>query len=126
MNLPRANTADYPLASRSASVLSQGDSLVPAFAAARWYPASSPCVQRNLAHFVAGSAIRGRPRPRFGLSMALIMGPQIILDKPSTLLYSVATLNKEAVMEKALFNTLMTAAVSLLVALIVSLPWGAL
>lgn len=55
-----------------------------------------------------------------------IMYSQISVDKPISILYSVLTLNQEANMEQALFNTLMTAAASLLIALIVSLPWGAL
>lgn len=81
--------------SRSARALSQGDSFVPAFLAFLWYPASSPSVHRKRATLVAGSGMGGLPRPRLAGFMASIMRLQIIIDKSLSLLYSVATLNKE-------------------------------
>lgn len=57
------------------------------------------------------------------------MYSQISVDNPLSLLYSVLTLNKETDMEKALDylgTALMISASGLLVAFIVTLPWGAL
>lgn len=88
--------------SRSARALSQGDSFVPAFLAFLWYPANSLSVHRKRATLFAGSGMGGLPRPRLACFMALIMRLQIILDKPPTSLYSVATLNKEIAMKKTI------------------------
>lgn len=50
--------------------------------AAAWYFAFSAGVTRMRMRSLAGSGTRGRPRGRLGLgSMAVIMGPQIIVDK---------------------------------------------
>lgn len=63
----------------SASPLSHGESLVLAFFALRWYPASSSDVQRNRATLVAGSLMGGLPLGDF--FMASIMWLQKVVDK---------------------------------------------
>jgi hypothetical protein len=82
----------------SASFFSHGESLVLALFAFRWYPVSSSGVQRNLATLVRGSFLRGAPRRFLGLSMALIMWLQIILDKGATWVFNVATLIRRQIM----------------------------
>lgn len=60
------------------------------------YPAFSCGVQRKRTTAVAGSLMGGLPLGRLGFSMVPIMWLQILLDKWSAQVFTVATLNQEA------------------------------